>query len=421
MRIPIDQSDRSTAPTAQAAPGKLGRAVAPPDRWPALTRWVQSARRLVAPLTRGFEGWRERLLLNPRFHDRVFATPVLRGIARRETRALFDICAGFVYSQVLLACVRLRLFEVLRDRPLTTGEIAERTGIPADSIERLVVAAVSLRLLSRRSEDRYGLGTLGAAIALDPSIAAMVEHHATLYRDLQDPIALLGPDKPDTGMSAYWRYTSTQQPGALSQDEVATYTALMATSQRMIAAEVIAAYDFARHRKLLDVGGGDGTFVSAVARVAPKLELALFDLPAVAEIASSRLAGEGLTDRATVIGGDFYRDSLPSGADIVTLVRVLFDHDDASALRILKAARAALKANGTLLIAEPMAGAAGAGPVMDAYFSFYLLAMGKGRSRSAADFSRLLLEAGFTAPRGLSPRNPLIVSLLTAHPAAERD
>ena len=60
-----------------------------------------------------------------------------------------------------------------------------------------------------------------------------------------------------------------------------------------------------------------------------------------------------------VFGGDFRTDPLPKGADIVSLVRVIHDHDDEAALAILNAAWKALPEGGTLLLAEPMAGTAG--------------------------------------------------------------
>lgn len=359
---------------------------------------------------------RDRLLLNPTFHRWSFAVPGVRSLARRETRALFDICAGFVYSQVLLACVRLGLFDLLRGGPLSVDDIATRTGLPVASTERLLVAAVSLRLISKRHGNRFGLGVLGAAVAANPSIAAMVEHHATLYADLFDPVALLGAEKPKTQMAAYWPYAGATQPDALTGESVATYTALMATSQVMIAQEVHDAYDFSGHVRLLDVGGGNGTFLSALAKRVPQLRLGLFDLPAVAELARVRLEGEGLSARATSYGGDFYADALPTGADIITLIRVLFDHDDASALKILRAVHVALPQSGTLLIAEPMSTLRAADPIGDAYFSFYLLAMGRGRSRTPDDFKRLLDEAGFGAPRVVATANPLLTRLVAVQP-----
>ena len=109
----------------------------------------------------------------------------------------------------------------------------------------------------------------------------------------------------------------------------------------------------------------------------------LFDLPAVADRARTRFAAAGLSHRAEAIGGDFLSQSLPDGADIVSLVRVIHDHDDAAALALLRNVRRALPRDGTLLIAEPMADTAGAEAVGNAYFGFYLLAMGSGRPRTA--------------------------------------
>lgn len=75
----------------------------------------------------------ERLLSSPRFHRWAAAFPLTRHKARREARALFDLCAGFVYSQVLLACVRLKLFELLADGPLSAQQLALRTGLSRDA------------------------------------------------------------------------------------------------------------------------------------------------------------------------------------------------------------------------------------------------------------------------------------------------
>ena len=79
----------------------------------------------------------------------------------------------------------------------------------------------------------------------------------------------------------------------------------------MVAEEVLATYRFDRHARVLDVGGGNGAFLRAVAAEAPRLDLMLFDLPAVAEEARARFAAAGLGARASVHGGDFTQDALP--------------------------------------------------------------------------------------------------------------
>jgi demethylspheroidene O-methyltransferase len=248
----------------------------------------------------------------------------------------------------------------------------------------------------------------------NPGIAAMVEHHAMLYADLADPVELLRRERGGTALAQYWAYAGAAQPGALPGEKVSDYTALMAASQPMVAQEVLAAYRFGQHRRLMDVGGGSGAFLTAVGKANPGLDLLLFDLPAVAEQGRQRFAREGLADRALAMGGDFTTDSLPLGADIISLVRVLHDHDDDVVQALLRRVRAALPKGGRVLIAEPMAGTAGAEPMGGAYFGFYLLAMGRGRPRRPDELAAMLTSAGFTGARLMPTDTPLLTRVMQA-------
>ncbi len=360
-------------------------------------------------------GLRDRLLASPGFQRWASAFPLTRPIARRRAGALFDLCAGFVYSQVLLAAVRLRLCETLFERPRGLAELAALLALPEDGAARLLDAAVALELAARRADGRYAIGQLGAALLGNPGVIAMIEHHALLYADLTDPVALLRGEAGPTALSGYWPYAGGGSPAALGATQISAYTALMAASQPLVATEVLDAYKFDRHRCLMDVGGGDGSFLAAAASRAPGLRLVLFDLPAVADRARARFAAAGLAGRADAIGGDFLADPLPAGADLITLVRIVHDQDEAGALALLRAARAALPAEGALLIAEPMAGTAGAERI-GAYFDLYLLAMGRGRPRSAAALTSLLHQAGFRRVRALATSRPMLARVLLARP-----
>src|SRR4051812_15527916 len=275
----------------------------------------------------------DRLLASPRFRLLAARFPLTRPFARRRVRALFDLCAGFVYTQTLLACVRLRVFDILREGPQEPAVLAARLGLSPEAAGTLLGAAASLRLVARRG-GRWGLGALGAAMVDNPGVSAMVEHHALVYGDLADPVALLRRDRGGNRLSGYWPYAGAAQPAALPDEQVGAYTALMAASQPFIAEEVLAAWDFSRFRCLLDLGGGDGSFLRAVAARYRGLRLQLFDLPAVAERARAAFDAAGLAGRAEVFGGDFTHGPLPRGADIVSLVRIIHDHDDARALQI---------------------------------------------------------------------------------------
>ena len=188
----------------------------------------------------------------------------------------------------------------------------------------------------------------------------------------------------------------------------------MAASQPLVATQILQSYRFARHRRMLDVGGGEGRFLEAVAAAVPALDLGLFDLPAVAARAQERLAVAGLGARSTVHAGSFLHDPLPHGYDMITLVRVLHDHDDGPALTLLRAIHAALPRGGRVLIAEPMAQTPGAEPSGDAYFGLYLLAMGSGRPRTPAEIGAMLRAAGFGAVRTLSTPMPLTCRVIVA-------
>jgi demethylspheroidene O-methyltransferase len=368
--------------------------------------------------------WRDRCLTHPRFQRLAAGFWLTQPIARRRARALFDLVAGFVYSQVLLACVRLGVFERLAQRPHTAAELAEHWAMEIEPCERLLAAAVSLRLLERRRGGRYGLGPLGAPLVGQTGIAAMVEHHAALYQDLADPVALLrcaGDQRAGhTQLSSYWSYAADAQPGALPSPRVAAYSRLMSASQPLVAQEILDAYPVHYHRCVLDVGGGEGSFLAAAAERADHLQLMLFDLPAVAQRADAALAARGLASRSTVTGGDFLRDELPRGADLVSLVRVLHDHDDAAAMQLLRAARRALPDEGCLLLAEPMAGTAGAEPMGDAYFGLYLWAMGSGRPRTPREIAAMLQQAGFDELAWPRTRMPLQTRLVVARAAPGR-
>lgn len=355
---------------------------------------------------------RDKILADPRFQRLVLENPLTRPFARRRARAMLDLCAGFVYSQVLLACVRLRLFDLLRDGPLDVEELAVKLSLGLNATRRLLEASSSLSLTQRRGDDRYGLGRLGAALLGSPAALAVIEHQPLLYADLADPVALLRGEI-ETKLSRYWPYSAAERPKDLSAVDVAPYSALMAVSQPLWAQEALAVYPIEKHRRLLDVGGGEGAFLCEAAKKAPALELMLFDLPSVAERAKTRLGDAGLLPRTQIFAGDFLRDSLPQGADVISLVRIVHDHDDASALTLLRNVRRALPQGGTLLIIEALSGEKGFEPLA-AYYGFYTLAMGRGEPRTVKQLAALLEAAGFSSPRLEPTLLPAMTSLIVA-------
>jgi demethylspheroidene O-methyltransferase len=408
---------------------------------------MDSVKPSVAPsigwLHRHFEGvfdWRNRLLMSRQFQRWAGRFPLTRRVSKAKAAEVFDLVAGFVYSQVLFACVQARLFELLANGPQSKQWISEKIQLDEAATEVLLDAAISLRLIEQRSGNRYALGMLGAPLVGNQPVLSMIEHHRALYLDLKDPLALLKHRNFDTALAKYWPYTPVEKSGDHSQhdvkinlnvslhsntglnvnandslkEQVAVYSGLMAASQPFVADEVLNSVSFAQSKSVLDVGGGEGEFLLRLAKHCPHLKLTLFDLPAVALRAEKRFAHAGISDRANTFGGSFLSDNLPSGHDTITLLRVMHDHDDPQVILILRAIRKALAPGGRLIVAEPMAETPGAERMGHAYFGFYLWAMGRGRSRSASRLTQLLKAAGFESIQELPSHIPLQARLLSA-------
>jgi demethylspheroidene O-methyltransferase len=382
----------------------------------------------LAPLPNASERetpWRDRLealvdrwMTSDALYRWSVANPLTRWVTRIRARKVFDLMAGFVYSQVLLACVRLRILETVAERPRTLDELAQATQLPAAGLQRLLQSALALGLIELRSRGRFGLGPLGAPVAGHAGIRAMIEHHAVLYQDMQDPVAMLAASGQAGEMAQYWPYAlddadkAQLAADALQAEKYARYSNLMSASQPFVVDEILASYRFDGHQSVLDVGGGQGTFLSRLARHAPQIALTLFDLPEVATLARANFARQGLLGRSNAVAGSFLQDPLPQGADLVTLIRVAHDHPDADVRTVLAAIYAALPVGGTLLLAEPMAQEAGEAPLGDAYFHFYLLAMGAGRLRTASELMAMMAQAGFTHIETVPNAMPLQTQIL---------
>ena len=355
-------------------------------------------------------GLLNRLVASRRFQRWAARFPLTRGIVRREGEAMFDLVAGFCHSQILQALVTFDIPAGLLDQSLSTASLARQARVPPDRMEVLLSGGAAIGLLSRRRDGTWTLTRRGAALATVPGLAGMIRHHAVLYRDLADPAAFFRGES-QTELAAFWPYVFGA--GAAQDPETAArYSRLMADSQTLVAEDTLAALDLRASRALMDVGGGTGAFLAAVARAAPHLRLTLFDLPAVVAPARARFQGEGVP--VTIGPGSFRDDALPQGADTITLVRVLYDHADDTVRALLARVHAALPPGGRLIVSEPMTGGARPERAGDAYFALYCMAMRTGRARSAGEIGALLAAAGFGHVTALRPARPFVTSVVTA-------
>lgn len=363
-------------------------------------------------------GWialRNAVFANPRFQHWAARLPLIRRIAHSRANGAFDLLAGFAYSQVLRAAVEGGLFDILASGPVGAAEVARRMDLSEDGALTLLRAARALMLAEEAGPDRWMLGEQGAVFAANPGVQAMIRHHRLLYADLADPLALLRRDRREpTALSRFWTYAGALHGGGERGAQTAEYSQLMAASQHFVADEVLASVSFRGVRRLLDVGGGHGAFLTHIGTAWPHLELGLFDLPEVVEAGRTVLADAFGAARIAGHPGNFFNDSIPQGYDMVSLIRILHDHDDGPALALLANIHTSLAPGARLLIAEPMARIAGAEPMGEAFFGLYLWAMGSGRPRSQSEIVAMLNKAGFARARPVATAQPVNASVIIA-------
>lgn len=353
-----------------------------------------------------------RIIARPAFQRWASAFPLTRATAAKDGAELFDLVQGFVKSQVLFALVDLRILHRLMDGSQPPDVLAQQAGMRTDRMDRLMMAATAMKLTTRDRKGRYGLARLGAAMVGVPGLDDMIRHHSSFYRDLNDPVALLR-DEVDTELAAFWPYVF----GAAHATDVETsnrYSDLMARSQQIVAADTLAVADLKSTRQLLDVGGGYGVFAEAAALKHPELQATVFDLPAVATNAEVLIHRSRAGDRLRFVPGSFRDDPLPQGADTLSLIRVLYDHEDQTVEALMSKVFDTLPDGGRLLISEPMSGGTKPEVSGDVYFSFYCLAMQTGTVRSAARIGEMCMRAGFSSIKHYRSRRPFVTTALLA-------
>ncbi len=153
------------------------------------------------------------------------------------------------------------------------------------------------------------------------------------------------------------------------------------------------AYDFSGIRVLADIGGGNGSLISAVLARYPNMKGMLFDLGHVVGRAKENLQAAGLDGRCSVSEGSFF-ETIPGGADAYLFRHIIHDWTDEQCIQILGHCRRAIPANGKLLIVDsvvPAGNAASLSKDMD----MIMLTFPGGQERTEAQFGALLKAAGF--------------------------
>jgi hypothetical protein len=278
---------------------------------------------------------------------------------RPDTTRLQRLAHSYRDAAALMAAVELGLFTQVARGADTEAAVARALDLTPTNAERLVTACVALGLLIR--EDEAGAPRLRNA----PDVARFLVEGEPAYAG---PWMLFSkPDWNEWGrLSAHLRRRDTVVLGKYARGftieqarkyHEATYSVGMGAARRFVRQ-----VDLTGRRQILDLGGGSGCYCIAAAQRHPQLRAIVLDLPPVVEVTRAFIASHGLADRVTALAGDFTRDPLPAGADVMIMASNLPQYSREIIQAVISRAGTALAPGGEMHLIGEMLDSGRTGP-----------------------------------------------------------
>ena len=305
---------------------------------------------------------------------------------------LLRLIEGFRVTQTIYAAVELGIPDFLADGERSSDELAEASGADASATYRLLRALASLGVLHEADGQRFSLTPLGEPLRGDVpgSVRGWVrlvgsEHLWRSWGNLTNAVR----SGENSFRSVYG--TDVWEWRAAHPEESAIFDAAMRSLTGGANAAILAAYDFGRFGKIVDVAGGSGTLLAALLSTHPHLRGVLFDQPHVVSGAEPVLREAGVLDRCDVVAGSFF-ESVPEGGDAYVLKSIIHDWEDTESIAILRTCREAMRPGAVVLVIERDLGAANENPAVK-LADLNMFVMPGGRERTIDEYAALFAEA----------------------------
>jgi SAM-dependent methyltransferase len=228
---------------------------------------------------------------------------------------IFQLLSSHMTAKYLFVANEMRLFETLAQRPMTLEHIAERTGVPQRTMRILVDALVATGFLERRDQ-LYCNGPVTATFLSGSTTAPDLRPVLRLWNHIVYPQWLQLEESLRTEQATLGFADFTREQERIFSVGVEALTARSAYA-------LATTYHFGRHQRVLDLGGGTGSFLFAALKHHPGLAATLFELPATAALVRQRLAEMPEAPAVQILEGNFLEDPIPQGYDAVILANVM--------------------------------------------------------------------------------------------------
>lgn len=310
---------------------------------------------------------------------------------------LGQMITAYWTSQAIYAAANFGIADLLTDGPKSADELASATGTKPELLYRLLRALASVGIFAEEDGKRFTLTPLAEPLRSD--FAGSQRSLALMMGDAQYWAWGNLSDTVKTGDNAYEKIFGKPIFEHLAErpEKARIFDDAMTGIHGRETGAIIDAYDFSRINVIADIGGGNGSKITAILQAHPKMRGILFDLPHVIERARPIIESAGLSDRCQLVDGDFFQ-SVPSGADAYVMRHIIHDWDDEKSLKILGNCQAVMSAGSKLLLVESVI-PPGNDPFMGKFLDLTMMLIPGGKERTEDEYRELYDKAGFDLVR----------------------
>ena len=310
---------------------------------------------------------------------------------------LLELSDQYWEACALHAGVKLDVFTALGVSSLTAEEVAAKVGGNGRAMAILLNALSALGLLTKQADRYADTPAARERLSQDSSqyLGYIILHHHHLMTSWSEL-----PTAVRTG-------TPVRRREAPSQEIREAFLMGMFNLAMEIAPQAAQEIDLAGRRRLLDLGGGPGTYAIQFCLANPELRATVYDLPTSRPFAEKTIRRFGLEERVDFAAGDFTTDTLPGTYDAVWMSHVLHAEGPEACRKLVRKAAAALMPGGLILIHDFLLDESLDAPLFPALFSLNMvLGTAEGRAYSDREIREMLRDAGMTRIERLPFRGP---------------
>jgi hypothetical protein len=321
-----------------------------------------------------------------------------------EDKPIWDLWVTGVYQGTVVAADDAGIFGALAERPATIDELAQRLDFDTRATGIVLRLLAALKLLVRRDE-RYQLTDAANVYLVKSSpfywghmlrVGVSEWHRDTALAKLQQKgsAETAGPEgTPQPSGSG--RPVDGWAAGAIPLDQAERVAASMQSHSLPAAIAAARNYDFTGIERILDVGGGSGCFMIAMAQAQPQLRATVLELDTMCEVATKYISAGGVAARVDTKAVNMFRDAWPKGYDAIFFSNIWHDWNFRTCAWLASRAYEALPRGGRIMLHEALLDDGGDGPPATAAFSMFMLLATQGQQFTFAELKGLLEHAGF--------------------------